>query len=76
MTIYSTFDHTTQESGEFCSCAPAKKWMKERNALGHETSGSITKVYSNGDWIPCGPITLKASNKVYIANTRMAKANY
>lgn len=76
MTTYSTYDHATQEREEFYALAPAKKWMKERINLGHEVSGSITKIYSNGDWVPCGPISLTGINKAFIANTRMTNANY
>lgn len=45
--------------------------MKEHNA-----KGSITKVWSNGDWEPLGPIELKGSNKTFVANTRQTKAGY
>lgn len=76
MTIYSVYDKTTQEHEEFYAVAPAKRWMKERMKLGHEVSGDKTKIYSNGDWIPCGRIELTGSNKTFIANTRMTKANY
>ena len=41
-------------------------------------TGSKTKVYGNGDWVPCGPITLKGSNATFIANSprNMKKPNY
>ena len=51
----------------------AKKAMKEHNAR-----GSKFKIYSNGDIVDCGDITLKGSNKTFIANSprNMKKANY
>ena len=42
----------------------------------HNAQGFITKVWSNGDWEPAGEITLKGSNKTFIANTRQQKKNY
>lgn len=53
------------------SLTAAKKAMKEHNA-----KGTKTKVYSNGDWEPCGEIVLKGSNKTFMANTRQTKAGY
>lgn len=76
MTIYSVFDKTTNEFDEFYAVTPAKKWMRERIKLGHEVSGSKTKVYSNGDLVNCGPIMMMGSNKTFIANSRMKQANY
>ena len=76
MTIYSVYDKTSKESETYYSLSAAKKAMKELIKQGHEVSGSKTKIYSNGDWIPCGEITLTGSNKTFIANTRMTKANY
>ena len=42
------------------------------------STGDKTKIYSNGDWVPCGPIVLKGSNKTFIANSpkSMKKSNY
>lgn len=76
MTMYSVFDKTTNEFDEFYAVTPAKKWMRERIKLGHEVSGSKTKVYSNGDLVNCGAINLTGTNKSFIANTRMTQANY
>ena len=76
MTLYSVYDKTTKEHETCYTLTGAKKWMKERIKLGHEVSGSKTKIYSNGDWVNCGAITLTGSNKTFIANTRMEKANY
>ena len=76
MTRDSVFDKTTNEFDEFYAVTPAKKWMRERIKLGHEVSGSKTKVYSNGDWVNCGAISLTGTNKSFITNTRMTQANY
>lgn len=50
--------------------------MKELIKQGHEVEGSKTRVYSNSDWVNCGEITLSGSNKSFVANSRMTKANY
>ena len=58
---------------EFFSIAKAKAAMKgDANA-----KGFITKVRSNGDWIPCGYIQLKGRNDSIIAGaTRQTVASY
>ena len=33
-------------------------------------SGTKVKIYANGDWVPCGEITLKGSNKCRIVGSR------
>lgn len=76
MTIYSVYNKTTKDSETHYSLSGAKKRMKELIKQGYEVSGSKTKIYSNGDWEPCGEITLTGSNKVFIANTRQTKAGY
>ena len=76
MTIYSVYDKTTKESETYYSLSAAKKAMKELTKQGHEVVGDKTRIYSNGDWIPCGEITLSGSNKSFVANSRMTKANY
>jgi hypothetical protein len=55
----------------FYNLNSAKKAMKENNARGF-----IIKIRSNGDWIPCGEISLAKSNKTFIANTKQKVANY
>jgi hypothetical protein len=45
--------------------------MKENNA-----EGFITQIRSNGDWMNCGEIKLKGSNKTFVANTKQTKMNY
>lgn len=76
MTQYSVYDSTVKEGETFFTLTEAKKWIKERIKIGHDASGSKTKIYANGDWVNCGPIQLKGSNKVFIANTGMTKAGY
>lgn len=76
MTIYTTFDKTTQEREEFYNVSSAKKWMRERIKIGHDVTGSKTKVWANGEWEPMGKIELNGTNKVFIANAGMTKANY
>lgn len=76
MTIYSVYDKTSKESETYYSLSAAKKAMKELIKQGHEVESSKTRVYSNGDWVNCGEITLSGSNKSFVANSRMTKANY
>ena len=59
---------------EFCRVATAKKFIKKHMDI--YKSSCITKVWSNGDWENLGEIKLNASNKHFIANARMKKANY
>ncbi|WP_296864922.1 hypothetical protein [uncultured Methanobrevibacter sp.] len=42
--------------------------MKDRPG----SSGHITKVYSNGDWEPCGEIVLKGRNSVQMSTQTTA----
>lgn len=76
MIMCSVYDKTTGSHETFCNVAAAKKRMKQLLKEGHEVSGSKTKVYANGDWVPCGEITLTGSNAVFIANTKQTKAGY
>lgn len=76
MTQYSVYDYTTNKSETFYKLVNAKKRMKELLAEGHNVVGTKTKVYANGEWEPCGEITLKGSNKTFVANTKQAKAGY
>ena len=71
MKIYHVANLETGYREEFFSLAAAKKAMRENNA-----TGSITKVYSNGDWVPCGEIKLGGSNKTFIANSRQTTKSY
>ena len=76
MTIYNV---TWEENGkrkheELYTLNAAKKLMHQHPGA----TGSKTKVYSNGEWVNCGEITLKGSNATFIANSprNMKKANY
>jgi len=71
MKIYTVINDETDYREDFHSLTAAKQAMREHNA-----KGFITKVWSNGDWEPAGEITLKGSNKTFIANTRQQKKNY
>lgn len=71
MKIYHVCNKETGYDEEFYNLSAAKKAMKENNA-----KGSITKVWSNGDWENLGEISLNGSNKTFVANTRQKKANY
>lgn len=59
---------------EVYSVSAAKKIMKEHPGA----TASKVKVYSNGDWVNCGEITLNGSNKSFIANSprNMKQPNY
>lgn len=71
MKQYTVINKETGYNEEFTSLKEAKKAMKENSA-----KGFITKVYANGDWIPCGEISLFGSNKTFVANTKQQLANY
>lgn len=67
MKIYSTYYMTLEGNEEretFTTVSAAKKWMKERPG----STGTITKIWSNGDWEPCGEITLQESNAIQMSN--------
>lgn len=70
MKIYDVFNEKGY-SEQFYGLKEAKSAMKE-----HEAKGFITKVYSNGKWVPLGEITLKGVNKTFVANTKQIKENY
>jgi len=76
MTECIVYDETKKECETFCTLTAAKKWMRERMKQGHEVSGQKYKVYSNGDFVNCGEILLKGSNKSFVANTKQRKPGY
>lgn len=76
MIEYSVYDLVTKESKSFFTVSEAKKHMKALLAQGHECQGTKTKIYANGDFEPAGEITLKGSNKTFMANTRQTKPGY
>lgn len=71
MKSYHVFNIETGYSETFYNLPAAKKAMKENDA-----KGTITKIWSNGDWENLGEIVLKGSNKTFVANTKQKKANY
>lgn len=74
MTVYTIYwkENNENQCETVYSLSAAKKLMKEHPG----SIGDKTKVYSNGEWVPCGPITLKGSNKTFIANSKMTQPNY
>ncbi len=66
-----TVINTSGYNETFFSLSAAKKAMKENNARGY-----ITKTYANGDWENCGEITLKGSNRTFLANTKQTTKSY
>lgn len=78
-TVYLTKkiqDSTKQlaDTFTFYSVSTAKRFIKQHIDI-YKTS-SITKIWSNGDWENLGEIQLTGSNKHFIANAGMSKANY
>lgn len=73
MTQYIVINRETGYYEEFYNLMAAKKAMKEHNAC-----GSKWKIYSDGEMVNCGEITLKGSNKTFIANSprNMKNLNY
>lgn len=74
MTVYTVYwkDNDGKQCATVYSLSAAKKLMKEHPG----SVGDKVKIYSSGEWVPCGPITLKGSNKTFIANSKMTKPNY
>ncbi|CAG9891151.1 hypothetical protein BOVA713_634 [Bacteroides ovatus] len=50
--------------------------MRERIKQKHEVSGQKYRVYSDGEFVNCGSISLTGSNKSFVANTRQTKKGY
>ena len=76
---YSVHNKKTNERETFYSARDAKKWYKAQIKSGanpDDLAGDKTKVWSNGDWEPCGPIAFTGNNAVFIANTRQTKPGY
>lgn len=61
----------------YYSLSEAKKKIRELIKNGYDDArGFITKVWSNGEWEPMGPITINGKNTTFCANTRQKKASY
>lgn len=70
MTQYSVYSKSADFRKVYFSLSAAKKQMKELIKAGHtDVCGSITKIYSNGDWVPMGPIDLNGNNATIVANS-------
>lgn len=76
MTQYSVYSKSANFSEIYYSLSVAKKKMKELIKAGHtDVTGSITKIYSNGDWVPMGPIELGGNNATIVANSPRNQKN-
>lgn len=71
MKVYTVVNRSENYCEDFYNLPEAKKAMKEHNAKGY-----IYKIYSNGDFVNCGEITLKGNNKTFIANSKQTTKNY
>lgn len=71
MKLYTVVNRSENYYEDFYSLPAAKKAMKEHNAKGY-----IYKIYSNGDFVNCGEIQLKGSNKTFVANSRQTVKGY
>lgn len=70
MTQYSVYSKSADFRKVYFSLSAAKKQMKELIKAGHtDVTGSITKIYSNGDWEPMGKIDLGGNNATIVANS-------
>lgn len=58
----------------FYALKPAKDLIKAN--IDKYKGSCITKTWANGDWENFGEITLKGSNKTFVANTKQQIANY
>lgn len=65
-------DNGENEFKTFYNLSSAKAFMKEKpNSI-----GTIYKTWANGDFECVGVITLKGSNKTFVANTKQKQENY
>ncbi|MDR2814645.1 MAG: hypothetical protein LBB79_08360 [Prevotellaceae bacterium] len=71
MKQYLVFNRQTGYSDEFYNLTAAKAAMKANDAR-----GVIYKIYSGGDFVNCGEITLAGNNKTFVANSRQEKSGY
>lgn len=58
----------------FYSAIEAKVFIKKH--LDKFIKCSIVKVYSNGDWIPCGELNIGGNNSKFIANSERNMKNF
>lgn len=77
MKQYSVYSKSANFSEVYFTLTAAKKVMKELIKNGHnDVKGSITKVWSNGDWENLGEISLNGSNRTFVTNTRQKIPSY
>ena len=61
-----------EQSQTFYNLTKAKSFMKEHSG----STGVIYKTWSNGDFECVGVITLKGTNKTFVANTKQKQNSY
>lgn len=71
MKVYLVVNREENYNEEFYNLTSAKKAMKEHNAKGY-----IYKIYSNGDMVSCGEISIKSNNKTFVANSKQNIKSY
>ena len=73
MRVYSVVNPIIGYAEDFYTMKQAKAAMRK-----YDADGFITKIYSNGDSVPCGEIKLKGNNKCFIGNSpkTMKNRNY
>lgn len=56
-------------ANEYFNLRAAKAEMRRTGQTGQKV-----KIYSNGEWIPCGDIKLRGSNRCHIVGARNSNA--
>lgn len=65
---------TVNDCFTFSTLKEAKRMIKEH--MDKYAGSCITKTWSNGDWENLGEISLRGSNRTFVANTRQRKESY
>lgn len=77
MKQFSVYSESANFSEIYFTLTAAKKVMKDLIKKGHnDVKGSITKIWSNGDWENLGKINLDGPNRTFVANTRQKIPSY
>lgn len=82
MTIYTVYlseavpnsEKELAKTFDFYRVSDAKRFIKQH--LDIYKDSCVTKVWANGEWEILGKINIGGSNKHFIANSGMKKANY
>lgn len=64
----------TADTFTFFTLTAAKKLIKAN--MDKYKGSCITKIWANGDWENLGEISLKGTNKTFVANTKQTVSNY